>query len=38
MLVYSEEYATRSQAVRRERQIKSWKDRELIAALVRASR
>jgi putative endonuclease len=37
-LVDSEEYATRSEAVRRERQIKSWKDRKLIEALVRASR
>ena len=37
-LVYSEEYATRSEAMRRERQIKSWKDRQLIAQLVRASR
>jgi putative endonuclease len=37
-LVYSEKYATRSEAVRRERQIKSWKDREMIERLVRASR
>ncbi len=26
-LVYKEEYPTRAEAVRRERQIKSWKDR-----------
>jgi len=37
-LVYQEEYDTRSEAVRRERQIKSWKDRSLIERLVSASR
>jgi len=37
-LVYSEPYATRSEAMRRERQIKSWKDRSLIERLVSASR
>jgi putative endonuclease len=37
-LVYSETYATRAEAVRRERQIKSWKDRDMIARLVGASR
>jgi putative endonuclease len=37
-LVYSEAYQTRAEAMRRERQIKSWKDRDLIAELVRASR
>jgi putative endonuclease len=36
-LVHSEEYVTRSEAVRRERQIKFWKDRAMIAALVSAS-
>jgi len=37
-LRYTEPYATRSEAVRRERQIKSWKDRRMIERLVRASR
>jgi putative endonuclease len=37
-LVYSETYRTRSEAVRRERQIKSWKDREMVERLVSASR
>ena len=37
-LLYSEEYPTRAAAMHRERQIKSWKDRALIEALVRASR
>ena len=37
-LVYTEEYATRSAAMRRERQIKSWKDRRLIQRLLSASR
>jgi putative endonuclease len=37
-LVYSEGYATRAEAVRRERQIKSWKDRAMIERLVDASR
>ncbi|HXQ27486.1 MAG TPA: GIY-YIG nuclease family protein [Candidatus Acidoferrales bacterium] len=37
-LVYREEYGTRAEAVRRERQIKSWKDRSLIERLVSASR
>ncbi len=37
-LVYREEYPIRAQAVRRERQIKSWKDRAMIARLVGASR
>lgn len=37
-LVYSEAYATRSETVRRERQIKSWKDRQLIERLLSASR
>ena len=37
-LVYTEQYATRSEAVRRERQIKSWKDRRMIAKLLSAPR
>jgi putative endonuclease len=37
-LVYRENYATRAEAVRRERQIKSWKDRKMIQQLVSASR
>ena len=37
-LVYREEYATLSEAVKRERQIKSWKDRNMIERLVSASR
>jgi putative endonuclease len=37
-IVHSEAYGTRSEAVRRERQIKSWKDRALIEQLIRASR
>jgi putative endonuclease len=37
-LVYSEEFGTRREAVRRERQIKSWKDRRMIERLLSASR
>jgi hypothetical protein len=37
-LVYTEQYATRSEAVRRERQIKSWKDRRMIEKLLSAPR
>jgi putative endonuclease len=37
-LVYSEGFETRGEAVRRERQIKSWKDRKLIEQLMGASR
>ena len=37
-LIYQEEYPTRSEAVKRERQIKSWKDRKMIEKLVGASR
>ena len=37
-LVYKEEYSTRSEALRREREIKSWKDRRMIERLVSASR
>jgi putative endonuclease len=37
-LVYREEYATRSEAMQRERQIKQWKDRKMIERLVSASR
>jgi putative endonuclease len=38
LLVYKEEYPTRVEALRRERQIKSWKDRAMIERLVSASR
>ena len=37
-LIHVESYQTRSEAVRRERQIKSWKDRDMIERLVSASR
>ena len=37
-LVYCEEYSTRAAAMRRERQLKSWKDRAMIERLVSASR
>ena len=37
-LLYTESFASRGQAMKRERQIKSWKDRKLIEELVRASR
>jgi putative endonuclease len=37
-LVYSERFETRGEAMRRERQIKSWKDRRLIEQLISASR
>jgi putative endonuclease len=37
-LVYSQEYTTRAEAMRRERQIKSWKDRAMTEQLVSASR
>ena len=37
-LVYSEPYATRGEAVRRERYIKSQKDRAYIERLLSASR
>jgi len=37
-LFYSEVFTTRSEASRRERQIKSMKSRHYIEALVRASR
>ncbi len=37
-VVYREEYATRAEAMRRERQIKQWKDRDMIERLVNASR
>jgi putative endonuclease len=36
-LVHSEEFPTRSEAARREAQIKSWKSREAIGALIAAS-
>jgi putative endonuclease len=37
-LVYREDYATRAEAIHRERRIKSWKDRAMIERLVSASR
>ena len=37
-LIHKEEFATRGEAMRRERQIKSWKDRAMILRLVSASR
>jgi putative endonuclease len=37
-LVYTETFSTRSAAVRRERQIKSWKDHRMIEKLLSASR
>ncbi len=37
-LLYAEEFATRAEAMRRERQIKLWKDCVLIERLVSASR
>jgi putative endonuclease len=37
-LVYQEQYATRSEAIKRERQLKSWKDHKMIERLVSASR
>ena len=37
-LAYHEIHPTRGEAIRRERQIKSWKDRKLIEKLISASR
>jgi putative endonuclease len=37
-LIYQEPFLTRSEAVRRERQLKSWKDKIMIERLVSASR
>jgi putative endonuclease len=37
-LKYFEEYETRSNAYKREQEIKSWKDRQMIEDLVRTSR
>ncbi len=37
-LVYQEPHATRSEVMRRERQLKSWKDRAMIERLVSTSR
>ncbi|MCP4715752.1 MAG: GIY-YIG nuclease family protein [Deltaproteobacteria bacterium] len=37
VIVHSESFATRSEAVRRERQIKSWKNKKAIAALIECS-
>jgi putative endonuclease len=38
VIVYSEEFSERSQAVQRETQIKSWKSKVKIKELVEASR
>ncbi len=35
VLVYSEEHETRKEAVKRERQIKSWKSRKAIEQLIK---
>jgi len=37
-LVHTEQYNTRSEAMVRERQLKSWKDRRMIQKLLSASR
>jgi putative endonuclease len=37
-LVFTQQFRTRSEAVRRERQIKLWKDRRMIEKLLSASR
>jgi putative endonuclease len=37
-LVHTEQYKTRSEALIRERQLKSWKDRRMIEKLLSASR
>jgi putative endonuclease len=37
-LMYQEQYLTRTAAVRRERELKAWKDRAMIERLVGASR
>ena len=37
-LVHREAFLTRVEAVRRERQIKAWKDRKMVERLVSASR
>ena len=37
-LVHTEQYKTRSEAMVRERQLKSWKDRRMIQKLLSASR
>ena len=36
-LVYSEEYATRKEAMKREREVKLWKKRERIVALIKGN-
>lgn len=38
LLVYKEEFKTKSEAIVRERYLKSLKDKHIIAQLVRASR
>ena len=37
-LIYSEEFETRSEAIKRELEVKSWKSHERVAQLVGASR
>ena len=37
-LLYSEEFETRSEAIKRELEIKSWKSHDRVAQLVSASR
>ena len=34
ILVYKEPYNTRAEAVRREKQLKSWKDRAMLESLI----
>lgn len=34
-LIYSEKFETRSEAMKREKQIKSWKNRKLILELIK---
>jgi putative endonuclease len=36
-LVYTEEYATKSEALEREHRIKSWKSRKMIERLIRTN-
>ena len=37
-LLYTEEFETRSEAIKREMELKSWKSHERVAQLVSASR
>ena len=36
-IVYTEQFQTKQEAMKREKQIKSWKNRQLIEALIRDS-